>query len=224
LTHTPVQEVLFVKGAPEAVVAASTAVLCNEDGSTVPMSDSLRKELLDQVVQFGGQDLRVMALALRAMPTGTKAVTVEAERSLTFVGLVGMLDPPRDEVQVGASERERERPTGTKAVTVEAERNVTFVGLVGIAVPTLMLIQGGGDGVQAAIETCRAAGIRVIVVTGDNKATAEAVCRRIGVLDAAAGESHSLTGWEFDKLSDAEQADAVQVLLKCPSLRGIPVC
>ena len=107
---------------------------------------------------------------------------------------------------------------------MEAERNVTFVGLVGIAVPTLMLIQGGGDGVQAAIETCRAAGIRVIVVTGDNKATAEAVCRRIGVLDAAAGESHSLTGWEFDKLSDAEQADAVQVLLKCPSLRGIPVC
>ena len=98
-----------MKGAPEAVVAASTAVLCNEDGSTVPMSDSLRKELLDQVAQFGGQDLRVMALALRAMPTGTKAVTVEAERSLTFVGLVGMLDPPRDEVQVGASERERER-------------------------------------------------------------------------------------------------------------------
>jgi len=158
---------LYVKGASEAVIERCTHARVG--GATVPLSPELRSEILKLVLQYGtGRDtLRCLALGVIDEPQDKSTLNMDApntfikyEQNITFVGVVGMLDPPRKEV-------------------------------------------------IDAIKRCRHAGIRVVMITGDNKNTAEAICRRIGIFNETEDTTgRAFSGREFDDLSVSEQSDA----------------
>ncbi|KAG8632699.1 calcium-transporting ATPase 3, endoplasmic reticulum-type isoform X4 [Manihot esculenta] len=156
-------EIMFSKGAPESILYRCSNILCNDDGYTVPLSAAIRDEIESKFHSFAGKEtLRCLALAMKQMPVGRQSLSFDDEKDLTFIGLVGMLDPPREEV-----------------------RN--------------------------AMLSCMTAGIRVIVVTGDNKSTAESLCRKIGAFDHLEDfVGRSYTASEFDELPSLQQTLALQ--------------
>ncbi|KAG6278097.1 hypothetical protein E4U47_006133 [Claviceps purpurea] len=163
------QKKLLVKGAPESIIERCTHTLIGANGKKVALSEKLTGLLMKEVVDYGNRGLRIIGLAsiddvsnnplLSAKSTEQYA---QLEQNMTFLGLVGMLDPPRKEV-------------------------------------------------PGSIEKCKEAGIRVIVITGDNRNTAESICRQIGVFGADEDlTSKSYTGREFENLSPSEQLEAAK--------------
>lgn len=82
----------------------------------------------------------------------------------------------------------------------DLERDLIFVGLTGMIDPVR-------PEVKAAIEECRSAGIRAVMITGDHKDTAVAIAKELGVISDA---SQAITGAELDKISDEELVETVR--------------
>ena len=80
------------------------------------------------------------------------------------------------------------------------EQKLTFLGLTGMIDPVR-------PEVKAAIEECRQAGIRAVMITGDHKDTAVAIAKELGIL---ADASQAITGTELDSLSDEQLLQKVQ--------------
>jgi P-type Ca2+ transporter type 2C len=85
-----------VKGAPEAVLARCVA--SRAAGGAVSLAEAERRAWLARVAELASAGLRVIAIAERGLSEGA-LTQAEAEQELTFLGLVGFVDPPRPEAR-----------------------------------------------------------------------------------------------------------------------------
>jgi len=92
-------EVVATKGAPDIVLELCSHYQTIRD-ETRPLDDQVRQAILQANAEMASQALRVLALAFRVeSKTPAQATPELMEHSLTFVGLIGMIDPPRPEVR-----------------------------------------------------------------------------------------------------------------------------
>jgi Ca2+-transporting ATPase len=157
LHTTPRGIIAFVKGAPESVLDVCSHIW--ENGSVRDLNSEDRDRIIVAYKEMAQEALRVLAFAEKTFEgRGYHEYTTSCvEQELVFVGLMGMMDPPREEV-------------------IEA------------------------------IATCKTAGIKTVMITGDNKLTATAVGKTVGLLD----DGDVLEGSEIEKMNDEELSIAAR--------------
>jgi Ca2+-transporting ATPase len=136
-------------GAPEILLDISSSVRIS--GSEKGVSIDVKKRIIDYITELASNGYRTFGVAYRFIDHIPES-SEDVERDLTFLTVLGIIDPPR-------------------------------------------------EGVKEAIESCRRAGIKVVMVTGDHKLTAIAVAKMIG-LDVT--EENVLEGKQLDAMSDEE--------------------
>ena len=93
----------YTKGAPDVVIDKCSKTLVN--GEIVDFTDDLKKKALEVNTSLASQALRVMAYSFKPMETLDTEITSEnIEHDMVFVGLTGMIDPPRPEAKAAVKE------------------------------------------------------------------------------------------------------------------------
>ena len=163
LTEAPWRDMPFVafgKGSVDGLLDITSTVWSGDQ--TIPLTGELRQRILaanDTLAQDGQRVLGVIFRPLSALPE--KMVEDEIERDATFVGLIGMIDPPRPEV-------------------------------------------------KEAVQICKTAGIRPVMITGDHPLTALSIAQELGIN----GDGQAITGREVEKLS----VDELEALVETTSV------
>ncbi len=89
--------IMFTKGAPDEILRRSTSIY--KDGSAQQMTINLREQVLSANETYAKRALRVLGVAYKEIGDIKEADLINAEQDLVFCGLLGMIDPPRDEVK-----------------------------------------------------------------------------------------------------------------------------
>ena len=143
--------IVFTKGGVDELLNNCNSYLLN--GEIKQNLSEYIKTIKQENKNMAKEALRVLACAYKEIDhKPTKEDISSLEKDLIFVGMVGMIDPPREEA-------------------------------------------------KKAVEKCKTAGIKTVMITGDHKITATAIAKKLGILE---NEDEAITGLELEKMSDEE--------------------
>lgn len=155
----------FMKGSPLIVLDHCSHIL--QGDSVVPLDDKMREEINEANKELGSQAFRVLGLAQRNLSNDLTDFTEDiVETNMTFIGLIGMIDPPRLEV-------------------------------------------------EEAIKKCKDAGIRIIMITGDQLDTALAIAKSLDLKPYEDTFYLAHTSSELEAMSDEEFIEVLKDLDVC---------
>jgi Ca2+-transporting ATPase len=150
--------VAFTKGSADGMLDIATHVW--DDGKVVPMTEEWRTRITETNNGLANEGLRVLGIAYHPVTDANNDGKWEfAEADEVFVGMVGIIDPPRAEV-------------------------------------------------KTAVATCKAAGIRPVMITGDHPLTAKSIAYELGIIESK-DATNVLTGYEMAKMTDQQIEDSV---------------
>ena len=142
---------IITKGAPDVLLDRCINHYYN--GEITTLTSNIKSKINTENLKLANDALRVLAVAYKDIDIlPTKIDTNSLEQELNFVGLIGMIDPPR-------------------------------------------------EGVKEAVTTCKKAGIKTVMITGDHIITAKAIAKNLGILKQ---NDIAITGAELDKITDED--------------------
>ena len=146
----------YVKGALDELLELCDTVLTSS--GIRPITNEDKEKILNLNNTLSSEALRVLGFAKKILNKVPEDEDENVEFNFTFIGIVGMIDPPRLEV-------------------------------------------------PNSIKTCKSAGIRTIMITGDHVITAKAIAKELGIYDE---NTKAITGTELDNMTDDELDNAVE--------------
>lgn len=146
----------YVKGALDELLELCDTVLTSS--GIRPITNEDKEKILNLNNTLSSEALRVLGFAKKILNKVPEEKDENVEFNLTFIGIVGMIDPPRLEV-------------------------------------------------PNSIKTCKSAGIRTIMITGDHVITAKAIAKELGIYDE---NTNAITGTKLDNMTDDELDKAVE--------------
>jgi len=151
---TPQGKIAYSKGAPEVILGSCSHICSN--GRERELTDNDRNNILSIAHGMAGDALRVLGMAYKRLPA-TADVTEAIEQDMVFVGLAGMIDPPREEVKQAIKLCDR---AGIKSVMITGDHKLTAVAIAkelgllreGVALSGAELDSLGDEEFEALVE------------------------------------------------------------------------